>query len=180
MTSPNLDYGAQGGTVRSMIAAAGNYPSALKRIVAHYGPLSADHKLYLGSAYNVLLEFDHPGDGCKGRVATQPLNIVVQTYLGAAIQYSVDHAMLEVDRWTDCLPRHIREQIPRVLRPPPRSLTCDSEHRGLDHCRVITRAVRLAFDECCLEADTDESCRVIRDGVCEIFLGKSTMPSSES
>jgi hypothetical protein len=130
---------------------------SLKRIVAHYGPLTADHPAFIGSTFNVLVEWDNR------RYSTEALEDVIDRDILSVLQYSNDCSLFDDSRWRRHFPEHIRRQIPRVLQS-------NASRHDLDHCRATATAVRKSF-EACLDYRADDSCRTLRDGVCEIFVG---------
>lgn len=144
---------------------SGNPPAshqihALKRIVAHYGPLTVDHPAFIGSKFNVLVEWDD----C--RYSTETLENIINTELLKVLQYSTDCGLFNDSKWRNNFPAHISSQIPCVLPP----IQSDALRHDLDHCRAVATAVRKSFDECLLYS-ADDSCRTLREGVCEIFVG---------
>lgn len=133
---------------------------SLKRIVAHYGPLTADHPAFIGSTFNLLVEWDNR------RYSTEALEDVIDRDILPVLQYSNDCSLFDDSRWSSHFPAHIRRQIPRVLSP----IQTNASRHDLDHCRAVATAVRRSF-EACLDYRADDSCRTLRDGVCEIFVG---------
>jgi hypothetical protein len=132
----------------------------LKRIVVHYGPIPIDHSAYLGSKYNVLVEWNN----CRYSIET--LENIIGRDLMKALQYSNDCGLFNDSMWSNHFPEHIKRQIPRIHSPNQ----SNPLRHDLDHCRAIATAVRKSFDQC-MDYHSDDSCRNLRDGVCEIFVG---------
>jgi hypothetical protein len=131
-----------------------------RRIVAHYGPLTADHPAFIGSTFNLLVEWDNR------RYSTEALETMIDRDILLVLQYSNECSLFDDSRWSSRFPDHIRSQMPRIQVPTP----TDASRHDLDHCRAVATAVRKSF-EACLDYRADDSCRTLRDGVCEIFVG---------
>jgi hypothetical protein len=143
-----------------------------KAIVAHYGPLHSNHSLHLGSMFNLLMECN------DGRFTTAPMDSVLQSDLQIVVQYTVDRKLVNLSEWTSQLPERIRNQLPRVLQPVAASYNSPIETSCADdikHCKFVSQALKKSFGD--IESYTDdESCRILRDGVFEIFLGTCPVP----
>ena len=64
-----------------------------KKIVAHQGPLKPGHKDYMGSKYNIMLEW---GDG---QVTQEPLSIIAKDDPVTCAVYARENGLLEKERW---------------------------------------------------------------------------------
>src|SRR6056300_1655760 len=64
-----------------------------KRITGHQGPLRPDHPSYMGSKYNVTMEWEN------GEITPEPLSIIGKDDPVACAIYARDNNLLELDGW---------------------------------------------------------------------------------
>ena len=63
------------------------------RIVSHQGPLNPNHPAYMGSKYNVLLEWEN------GEITPEPLSVIATDDPVTCAIYAKDNNLLETDGW---------------------------------------------------------------------------------
>ena len=64
-----------------------------KRIVSHQGPLTPNHPSYMGSSYNVTMEWEN------GEITPEPLNIIGADDPVACAIYARDNNLLDLPGW---------------------------------------------------------------------------------
>ena len=64
-----------------------------KRIVSHQGPLSHNHPSYMGSTYNVTMEWEN------GEITPEPLSIIAKDAPVACAIYARDNNLLDTPGW---------------------------------------------------------------------------------
>src|SRR5210317_64504 len=64
-----------------------------KRITGHQGPLRPDHPSYMGSKYNVTMEWEN------GEITPEPLSVIGKDDAVACAIYARDNNLLELDGW---------------------------------------------------------------------------------
>ena len=64
-----------------------------KRIVSHQGPLRPDHPSYMGSTYNVVMEWEN------GEITPEPLGIIGADDPVACAIYARDNGLLDTPGW---------------------------------------------------------------------------------
>ena len=75
-----------------------------KRIIAHQGPLQPSHPDYMGSRYNVLVEWEN------GETTTEPLVIFAKDAPVACALYAKENALLDTEGWKIFKPIAKREK----------------------------------------------------------------------
>lgn len=64
-----------------------------KRIIAHEGPLHPSHRKYMGSKYNILIEW------VTGEVTAELLSTIATNDSVTCALYTKEHGLLELDGW---------------------------------------------------------------------------------
>ena len=79
-----------------------------KRITAHQGPLHQTHPDYLGSKYNVLIEWEN------GEITTEPLSIIAADDPVTCAQYAAQNNLLYTEGWRQF--RRLAKNQKKLLR----------------------------------------------------------------
>ena len=113
-----------------------------KRIVAHQGPLKPGHKDYMGSKYNIMLEWE------DGQVTQEPLSIIAKDDPVTCAIYAKENGLLEKDGWRQFRGiakrekkffRMVKQALLRSYRAAPKFKYGVEIPRDYDHAMQLDR-----------------------------------------